>query len=244
MDKYEKKLSLEEIRDLKRLNREQHKIILGYSIQSYIETLLDNNDGIELLNIKMLWKYYLMIMNEESYLYNYLLHNYKEINLNSSYDFLDILDNINEKTINYFMELLSGNNIEKSFNTLIETNEYRMLAKGLVMNFDDVKKFLNYPESFWKYVENKVIYLDSYLEKSKDFYSVLVKTDKEDNISDMKIIVPIIVDLFTLLVNIYEFKYAYDLYNNLGNKLIEEEVYEKNAREKEYEFIKKYLYNK
>ena len=64
--------------------------------------------------------------------------------------------------------------------------------------------------------------------------------------NDMRIIVPKIINLFTALVNVHEFKHAYDVYSVLGKKVSDEDasLYEKNAIDKEKEFVKSYLPDK
>lgn len=243
MDKSEKKLIKDIYKDYKKLNNEQIRLIFRYYIEAYFDAYINNNIY-DLANINSIWYSFKMINSEEKWLYNFVINNYKNIDLKSGYDFFDMLDNINDKTVEYIIDSLCGIKKDKNFYTLIETDFYRMYAQGLLMSLDNIKEFLGYEEDFWKYVESKTAYLDSYLEKSKDFYGVLINTDDDDNIKDIRVYVPIIVDLFTALVNVHEFKHAHDLYQSIGKKYGSEEEYEKSARNLEVEFQKKYMFNR
>ena len=73
------------------------------------------------------------------------------------------------------------------------------------------------------------------------FYSVLMRFDDNNRLSDIRIYVPIIVDLKTALINIHEFKHAHDLYLKLGEEINNEEDLEITARNQEKDFIDNYV---
>lgn len=107
----------------------------------------------------------------------------------------------------------------------------------------EIKEFLKFPDEFWNYIKNRIIYIDSSISDSEFFYNTLMKFDRENKLIDIKVIVPYAIDLKTTLVNIHEFKHAYDLYLNLGKTIDNEEKYEDSAVEMEKEFVKKYKKN-
>ena len=254
MNKEEYKELKKEIREIKLLNIEQKMKMFKYFFTTffYSTIIYGYNDFITKDTIDI-WKKFKQNMLEEKKLYNYILINNEKIELESAYNFMEILDFVNERTIKYFINSLEdiedscemkvrwrAEHRKKNFYTLSETDDYKLQAVGMTFNFEDIKKFLDYPEEFWKYVDKKIMYVDKPTEKSS-FYSVLTRFDEKDRLIDIRVIVPRVIDLFTSLVNVHEFKHAYDLYQKLGEEITNEEIYEKSAKEKENEFIKKYV---
>lgn len=122
-------------------------------------------------------------------------------------------------------------------------NKYCM-ENNIIFNFDDIKKYLNYEKEFWEFIKSKILFISDNIESNKYFYSVLRK-EKDDILIDIKIIVPKIIDLKTTLINIHEFKHAYDLYKVFGKKVyISDTEYEKRAMNEEIKFIDNKILNK
>ena len=142
------------------------------------------------------------------------------------------------------MTKLLGGLVIQEIETIINLRAYdsSILEKyGLDLKDKDIKVFLNYPNIFWDFISTRTKYLNNYME-FRDFYGVYPKFDLNNYLIDVKVIVPRIINLATALINIHEFKHAYDLYNILGNKLLKEDIfYENEAIKKEQQFIKYYL---
>ena len=255
MDKKDKKSLENEIKEVNSLNFEQNLTMFKYFINTFLYSLIvyGYNDSITKETIEI-WKKFRLIMKEEKDLYNFLLSNSERINIGSAYNFIDELDFLNEQTVNYFIDALDdiedscemkvrwrAEHRKKNFDTLIDTDDYKLQAYGMTISLEDIKEFLNYSEDFWKYVKEKTMFVDSKLEKNQGLYSVLMRFDDDNKLIDMRVIIPYIVDLFTALVNVHELKHAYDLYQLLGQEINNEEEFENSAREKENEFIKIYV---
>lgn len=244
MTKFEKKELKYEINELKKLNVEQNILIFKYLIEAHINALLtfgiSNKVTKETID---LFKKYRKIIRREDNIYDYLLKNYKLIDINESIELLDLLDELNSKTVEYFYSIfddildacLSGEEIrakhnKKNFDTLDETDEYEYLTKGLTINYDDIKQYLNYPNEFWNYVKNKTIILDSHQYEAEYFYKVLTKFEDE-KLKDIKIIIPNIINNNTANIVLYELKCAYYLYNLLDDCVDENNIYNNISRE-------------
>ena len=116
-------------------------------------------------------------------------------------------------------------------------NDLDFIKEDLSLNFKIVKEFLNYSDDFWNFMETRIKYLNNYL-AVKDFYGVYPMFDSLDFLIDLKIIIPEIVNLKTSLINIHEFKHAYDLYNLLGCKIVNDDMfYEREAIKKEQQLL-------
>lgn len=114
--------------------------------------------------------------------------------------------------------------------------------KSKMIRFKDIVKFLNYPDEFWEYIKPRIRRVEPLDEKNRFFYKTLLKFDKDDNLIDIKVIVPRVVDEHTACVNIHELKHAYDMYLLLNNPVNEKEPkYEEEARQMEKDFKKKVL---
>lgn len=75
-------------------------------------------------------------------------------------------------------------------------------------------------KSFWEYIipRTKIYPLDV-----QDFpWACFPKLNNDNILINIRVLVPVIKDEATLLVNIHEFTHAYELYENLGLKYIED----------------------
>lgn len=255
MDKIDRELLKEDIADIKSLNRNEFWLILKYCLEAYIKSLVifGANSKVTQDTLSVL-KEYMNINSERRKIMKFLLQNSFHIGHEEADDLLIALENINEQTVIYYYRVLDdiidacecknevrAIRIKKDFDTLIETDDYRAKAVGLVMTLEDIKSFFDYPDVFWQYVEKKVTYVDSHIPDREKFYSTLMRFDSNDCLIDIKVIVPYIIDLKTALVNVHEFKHAYDLYNLLGCQINERDsVYEQMAQDAEKSFVKEY----
>ena len=258
MDKKERKILLDEIKNINSLNHEQKRFMFKIFIETYLHSMISYGFNDEITNeVRTLWSTITTIDKEEKRIYNFIINNSDKIDINSALELIDLLDELNEETIKYYTDAFEdildscemkvkwrAQHRKKKFNTLLETDEYKLNAFGLTLNIDKVKEFLNYPEEFWNYIEDKTAYLDNNIEENQAFYSVLMKFDEDNNLTDMRVYVPIINNLSTALINIHEFKHAYDIYLKLGQKIINEEELELVASKKEEEFIREYVKSK
>ena len=256
MNRDEKEFLKEDIADINSLNRDEFLLILKYCLETYMKSLIifGKNSSVtrDVFNV---WKEYLNINFKRKKIIKFLLQNSKVIDNEEANEVLMSIEDLNEKTVLYYYRVLDdildacdcndayrAKRINKDFDTLIETDNYSAQAIGLIMNLEDIKKFLSYPDTFWQYVDKKIVYVDSHKEGNDKFYSTLMRFDDNNNLIDIKVIVPYIINLKTALVNVHEFKHAYDLYNLLGNPIDEKNpIYEQSARDIERVFVKEYV---
>ena len=107
-----------------------------------------------------------------------------------------------------------------------------------IITINDVVEYLNYESNFWEFMKKRIkIY--PYIDDTT-FYITSYKTDKNNNIIDIKVIIPKVSDMKSASIAIHELRHAHDLYlllNKKMNKTIEE--YEILAKEEEKIFQKK-----
>ena len=110
-----------------------------------------------------------------------------------------------------------------------------------VFSFESIKKFLNFSDEFWSFVGDRIKYVDGTISENKIFYCTLMKFNDCNELIDIKVIVPYIINLETALVNIHEFKHAYDLYFMMGKVIDNESFYEEQAILEEKRFMKSFI---
>ncbi len=191
---------------------------------------------------------YFAIIQEENRFLKIIQENYEKMDLDELSSFLRDFVYLAEETFEYYESCLQakeGEMSKRDFAFLTETDAYALRLSGLLLTLEDVKAYLGYPEEFWHYIEPKISYRDHHQEAHHFFYLVNIKCDRDERVMDMHVGVPKIINLETALINIHEFRHAYDLYQLLGQTLPkQEQEYEVDAQEEEKNFVKKYVYQK
>lgn len=259
MDSYYKKMIIEEIKDIRCKTVEEILLMLKYVIQAYIYSLFTFGANNKVtIDVKNIWNQFKQILREEKNIHKFILRNSDLISAEEVYDLLDKMSDVNDDTVEYYYNALDdildacetkcedrAAHYKRDFLTLIETDEYKIEASGLALNFDNIKEFLNYSQDFWNFVTPKIRMVDSRIKENEILYVTLISSDCNGLLQDIRVIVPEIVDLKTACINIHEFKHAYDLYLQMGKRVDESETHcEEDAVNLEKEFKKTYVLNK
>lgn len=83
---------------------------------------------------------------------------------------------------------------------------------------DFFKKHNLYDETIFKYIRENAILFDYLEEEKRPFIGCYYNYDKNKCLSKITVVVPIINDERTLLINIHEYTHAIIIYNKLGKK--------------------------
>ncbi len=194
---------------------------------------------------KELLEEYSLVLQEEDNLLQFLEEHYERMDALEVTLFLNDFFSLEEKTFAYYKSCFQNQNGTRHFQLLTEQDDFRIRLQSLLLTILDVISYLNYPNEFWKYIQPRISLRDSHIEEHQFFYLVNIKCDQENRVIDMHVGVPVVVNLKTALINIHEFRHAYDLYQLLGTPLLkEEEEYEKDAKEEEKKFIKECFFSK
>ena len=236
-------------RELQEIQRENRKSFFWIQKKGFSIYLSENNKSEEISAIiKTILQEYLEITTEEERMIQFLDTHYEEMDEEEVSIFLKDLACLKKETLTYYDSLLDhiqqgGTKIDKrDFKILTERDDFKIRLKGLLLTMEDIVSYLGYPADFWNYIASRISIRDSHIEEHKFFYLVNVKCDSQNHIVDMHVGVPAIINLETALVNIHEFKHAYDLYRRIGEVFEEEEQYEEDAREEEKVFVKEYIH--
>lgn len=259
MNRSEKKELLSEIKDVKVKNIEEIFLISFYCAEAYLKCLMTfgiNSTGAK--EIVKLWKDFIAIQKEESKIHSQILKKMSAIELDNIIEFLEDLDELNENTVEYFYtfldEALDACDINRehrikrnsqSFKTLIDDDKYLKELSELLISEKDVVNFLELPKEFVKYlnaIDERIIYINHHFEEDHFFYGVNYKTDDSNNLIDIKLFIPTIINLESALIYIYNCYCAYQLYTYLGSQITDEILEEitNNAQLKINEFTKKF----
>lgn len=210
------------------------------------------------LDIKNIWMEYKNIKKVENRILHYLSKKAYSIDYSSfpAEEFILDLDELSNQTSDYYESALEdieiacdmqqeyrAKRMPRKFDTIIEDQSLVEELIGNTITEKDIARFLKLPRKFIKFMKKdsfRIYQLENDNEEHQAFYGVNCKTDKQENIIDIKLIVPIIVDLETALINISEYQKAYELYQRLGTKLEEEEQITDSANQVKSGFEKKY----
>lgn len=254
MNKTEKRDVKDEIRNTQFQNIEMFFKMAKYTLLSYLHSVFTfglNSDVTK--RTANIWYEFLANLKEEKLLMDALVRYAEDILVEEAQELLEELDSVNDDTILYYYECLDSIDdacdmkqplraiIPKKFDTLIDTNKYRNKICDLTLNIDDIVSFMNLPDAFWKYINRHVIILEVSVEeiKKEDNFGVDIKLDNNGFLTEINLTVPKIIDLETTLINVKEYKKAYNLYLLLGKKVDESKL----GSEEEYPkvFLQTYI---
>lgn len=259
MDKIDTKVAKTVISKIERINFAQKNYMLYNFIGTYLISLINYGNSDITKDSYNIYRQFRLIQKEEHKLHKFILKNSENMIFEKFLELIEILEQLNEETLTYYLNALNdiitacqtknelyASHEKKNFDTLIDTNEYRIQASGLTITKEDIKEFLNYPEEFWKYVETRIKRIDGSKKENEIFYVTLMKFDENNKfLSDIKVLIPHITDIKTAQVNVHELKHAYDLYQQLGQEIDENNPeYEQSAMLLEQEFRKRYVLKK
>lgn len=255
----ENKILRDDVQNILYQDVEEFLLMAKYCLKAYVKSVICF--GVQhpvTKDVVEIWKEFVSILIEEKNILKYLIQYSSLEDLEEVNAFMFELDDLNTETIQYYYQVLDG--IEsacemktdwravrpkKDFDTLIETDEYRKKLCSLTLSMEDIKSFLDYKQEFWKYIETRLIFIDSHFEEDKDFYGVNIKLDDYRCLMDMKVMVPTIINLETALVNVHEFHYAYQLFEILGSPITKSnQEFEESAKKCECCFQEEFMAKK
>lgn len=106
------------------------------------------------------------------------------------------------------------------------------MVYGLDLTIDDIKNYLNYDETFWNYIKDKIkVFKNPYLDYDlkMNYYGIWYDLDENKELTKLIICIPEIVDLKTAQIALHELKHAHDIY--MGD-LKEDSILEKMLNKK------------
>ena len=226
-DRDEIKKNLMKNRDL---NLEEQALMTMYAIKSYLGSLfkfgIKSEATKDALRVR---KEFRRILKEEDKIFLFLLTNIYNINIDSLANMVDMLDDLNERTVEYYYRVLDdideavelgdenrAKRIPKNFDTLIESKSYRQELMGLVENHRTIRDFLNYPDEFWEFMKDRYRTVEMDPETMEHEAGIAKYYDKDGNISDLVMVCPKPVDLYSSLAALRIWAEAYETYKCIG----------------------------
>ena len=248
-----KEVLIDELTDMKKGSYEEMWLITVYGLSSYFKSLFAfgykskvTKDNLNV--IKEMFK----ILYTERKIFNYILKNLDQFHLSSTEDVINMLDELNGKTVEYYYhviediedacelkEELRGKRPRKEFPTLIQSSSYANEVVALALNKKAVIEFLGYEEDFLKFIKDRDnCDLKVEAETASNLVAV-VPIMHEDNVADVKFILPEVVDLETALLAIKTYQKIYSIYKCIGGPLVKDEISQDKAIQFENDYLPK-----
>lgn len=244
-----------DFRKTKRDNIEEFLSMSSDYINTYFRLMMAGNHDVSLKNefFKSLFEYYKIMRKENMYL-SFIMKNYKKVrSLETLYRILDDLDELNEKTYYFYQSVLEEyENLEEdyvssnirnkpSFDTLLETTRYEEELLGLLLTERDLDNYYK-KENAYPYLKERTKVCNVSAEEGIGYFGLFTENDGEI-ITGIKLCVPQIVNLKTMLINVHEFKHGISLYPYIGYAIPNFD-FETEAKMEEKRFVTKYLLKK
>lgn len=245
-----KKYLIKKLKILKYEGFLQQKDVFIYFLQVYIRSLLKFGISNEVTKDTIrIYKQLKEIQENEDEIFNFLRKNAINIDEIATDNLIRKLDDLNVKTIEYYYEaygdILTACDLKneiyakhknKDFKTLNETDTYKIVTASLLITFEDIKQILGFEQEFWKYIEHRIVFKNSYTNTK---YTIDIKLDENNHTKDFKIIAPTIVDIHSVKKCIELLEYAYVIYTYIGREIDDEEISNIPEEERINEYILK-----
>lgn len=244
---------LKEIIITKKENIEQCVLISWYCLSQFLLSYMRYGNNKITQNNKEVYRMFLEIWKEENTYLNILQKNIKTLNVPDAFAFIDNLDEMNDMYIEYLYKVLddlegayetgheySATIPKKQFKTILDNNDFRREVVRIVLGENILKDYFKFPDEFWDYIKNKTIVLDEGIEDGEDFTGVYHRLDKNDVLVDIKLYLPRITNMRTLLMNVQLINHAYLLYIQKRIQ-IKEMDYSKESEIEQQEFLENYF---
>lgn len=248
------------INEMKTGSFEQMLLIIKYSLNSYFKSMqtFGKDNRVTKDNLNIIKEMFLIIRRERKLL-NFILDNIDKFSIEASEDAVGMLDELNDKTIEYYYDLINdiedasetgqefrGYRPKRELKTLITDDSFLAEVFALGMSINDLKDFLSYEEEFWEYIKDKLKVVDTSYDIMSKMVRVTPITD-DAKIVDMEILMPKISDIYSLSLALDILEKAHEIYKLLGNSIDdyttsdEESINSKNLKQYISEKAKKYF---
>lgn len=219
-----------QLQELIKLNSLEAITLASNYFFCYLNSLFRDFSNPEQRNIlKTKLKEYLAITKEENNYYKLLIANLTNIKNTLELDeILYSLDILNEQTYLYYDRILleyednmqyhTSNKIipAKDFKTLIERKDYQEKILGLILETSDLDSYFNIDDAY-HYLKQNTKYLET-SNNSSLFYGCYLQ-EKDNILTGIKLLVPPITNLETMLQNVYFYKLGCLYYPYLNEKI-------------------------
>ena len=248
-----KEVLLEELKDMKSGSYEEMWLITVYGLSSYFKSLFSFgfNSNVTKDNINVIKEMFKILYTERKLL-NFILKNLDSFHLDSTEDVIRMLDELNDKTVEYYYHIIEdienaceceqefrGSRPRKEFPTLIQSSSYANEVVALALNKKAVIEFLGYEEDFLKFIKDRDnCDLRVEAETASNIVAV-VPIMHEDNVADVKFVLPEVVDLETALLAIKTYQKIYSIYKCIGGPLVKDEISQDKAIQFENDYLPK-----
>ena len=237
---------IKELKQNKHLNRLEFLSLTKSYLNTYFISLANGDNKENRKKLLTNLKDYLLITKEENAILSYLISNFDKIkNFDTLESILDKLDLVNEVTFKHFnslgedyMRTLESKETysfpTKSMSSLITDDSIKKEVIGLTLSQEDLLSYYHKEDAIY-YLLNHTKILNTDLDDTS-FYGCYPITDK-NILKEIRVCVPPITNLKSMLINVHEYRHGIDLYPFLGKNYPCYD-YESSAKQEEVNFQK------
>ena len=242
----------DDINSMKKGSYEQMWLITMYGLSSYFKSLFRfGNKEVTRDNLNVIKEMFRILKTEREML-NFILRNLDRFEINSTQDVVQMLDDLNDKTVAYYYEVIEdiedavdmseerrGIRPRKNFPTLIQSDSYANEVKALALDKKAIREFLGYEKEFWDYISSmdNTDVIVSYEVAKNIAYANPHYNGETSLVTGGKMYIPEIADLSSALLAIQTYEKAYSIWKCLGKKYVPIEF----SFERQEEFERTYL---
>lgn len=222
-----------ELDDKRHLNLEQIYFMFKIYIEAYLScrNTFGKDDNLTFYCSSEFKKFYKIIKQENS-LFKFMMKNLHKFDLEAASRVIDTLDELNEKTVLYFVDIFDSLQTcaemddssrffftRKKFKDLNDTDYYKKMVVGLTFNEEYIRKYLNYGEDFWNYVDQYRKSIKTTPEVASKMAFAVPIFDSDNIVVSLRLFVPEVVDLETAIISLNTYAKAYNIYKCFGRKI-------------------------
>lgn len=217
------------INEMKQGSIEEMLLIIKYCIKAYFKSAytFGNESRVTRDNLNII-KEMFQILRRERTLLNFILRNIDFFDITSSEEVVGMLDNLNDRTIEYYYGLINdiedaaelgqefrGYRPTREEKTLINDNTFTAEVISLGIGKEEIKEFLDYEDEFWMFLRGKEKEADTSVEVLEKIIHATPVT-QDGKIVDIELLVPRIYSKQTAELAIRTYEQAYKIYSCLG----------------------------
>ena len=216
----------EELKELIKLNKKEALLVIKDYLSLYFYSFIKDKDNTRRNILLEKLKEYLAIIKEENKYYKFLIENIHKIKDEEAFDaILDKLDVLNEKTYNYFDNILlqyddslnqeesNEINLTKDFKTLLERTDIKEETISLTTTFYDVINYFSKDDAMTYLVPRT-----KFLESGEDLFGCFLK-DEDNILKEIRLVLPQIKNKETLEECIYLYEMGILMYHHLYSEV-------------------------
>lgn len=191
-------------------------LIIYYSLNAYLSSLI--NFGIDSSVTKdclAVIKEFSDINKFEHKIFKFIKENISSIDIGVADELIDQMSERKEEEIVYYYKVLDdiedacdmreefrAKRIKKDFKSISEDQEFKNNLYASKFTVDEIMSYLNFDQEMIEFIKPRIFEDIREFADDKDVFGVNYKTNDENIVTDIRLILPTILDYETLMINV------------------------------------------